>query len=254
MLPYTQDQSDYGWYQATLASPKAGEATLTLPMVRDFSILFVNGAFVGRQPERLDEDRPKHWKHEYKVRLKKGKNRITVLIAACGLIKGDWMIDAPMSEEQKGLIGEVLVDGKPRKLKWTLDVGLCGEQGRIFEPLFGAAFEWLPMMIFNENPLRWVRAEFGALKPDAAGYALDVGKLYKGLIWLNGQCAGRYWQVPASEPAPGWQHGFITLSGAGQPTQRYYHLPKEWLREHNVLVLFEESSAAPEGVRLLERA
>ena len=100
----------------------------------------------------------------------------------------------------------------------------------------------------------WFRAGFGALNPDAAGYALDIGKLYKGIIWLNGQCAGRYWQVPASEPAPGWQHGFITLSGAGQPTQRYYHLPKEWLREHNVLVLFEESSAAPEGVRLLERA
>ena len=253
MLPYTQDRTDYGWYQAALTSTKAAEVTLTLPMVRDFSILFVNGAFVGTQPERLEEDRPKHWKHEYKVKLKKGKNRITVLVAAFGLIKGDWMIDAPMSKEKKGLIGNVLVDGKAQKLKWTLAVGLYGERHKVFDPLIGGQHQWRALKSGSSSPLRWFRAEFGALKQEAAGYALDVGKLHKGLLWLNGQCAGRYWQVPAAEPAPGWQHGFITLTGAGQPAQRYYHLPKEWLQEHNVLVIFEETSAAPEGVRIVER-
>jgi beta-galactosidase len=101
--------------------------------------------------------------------------------------------------------------------------------------------------------LRWFRANFGSLNPKAKGYALDVSGLYKGMIWLNGHCAGRYWQAPAAAPEIGWQHGFITLAGAGAPTQRYYHLPLEWLKPHNTLVLFEETSAAPQGVRIVER-
>ncbi|MCY3021847.1 MAG: beta-galactosidase [Planctomycetota bacterium] len=251
MLPYTQDRTDYGWYQATLASSKAAEATLALPMVRDFSMLFVNGKFVGAQPERLDEDRPKHWKHDYRVTLKKGRNRITVLVAAFGLIKGDWMIDAPMSEEKKGLIGDVLLEGVPQRLQWTLDVGLQGEQRRLFDPIIGGTFKWQAPK--GKARLRWFRAEFDALKADAAGYALEVGKLHKGLIWLNGQCAGRYWQVSAAKIDTSWQHDFITLTGVGHPTQRYYHLPTAWLKERNTLVIFEETEAAPDGVKIVER-
>ncbi|HEY3325274.1 MAG TPA: beta-galactosidase [Planctomycetota bacterium] len=250
MLPYTRDLTDYGWYQTTLNSRSARTATLTLPMVRDFSMLFVNGQYVGRQPDRLDEDCPKHWKHEYTVKLAAGKNRVTVLVAAFGLIKGDWMLDAPMTEEKKGLIGEVLVDGKPAKLEWTLDVGLFGERRRLFDPLIGSAAKWEALKT-SSRPLRWLKAEFGALDPKAAGYALDIGELYKGMIWLNGQCAGRYAQIPAAGPETSWQHGFVTLSGIGEPTQRYYHLPLEWLKERNTLVIFEETSAAPKGVKIV---
>ncbi|MGD0091058.1 MAG: beta-galactosidase, partial [Planctomycetota bacterium] len=254
MLPFTQDRTDYGWYQATLTSPKAGKAALTLPMVRDFSTLFVNGKFVGTQPERLDEDRPKHWTHEYQVPLRKGPNRITVLVAAFGLIKGDWMIDAPMSEEKKGLIGNVKIDGQPVQLHWTLDVGLRGEKRKLWlDPPVGTSIKDLPPSAGYKTRLRWFRAEFGALKPDAAGYALDVGQLRKGLLWLNGQCLGRYWQIQATQPDAGWQHGYITLTGAGQATQQFYHLPKAWLKEHNTLVIFEETDALPEGVKIVER-
>lgn len=251
MLPRTQDRTDYGWYQTTVLCERARGATLTLPMVRDFSTLFVNGKFVGTQPERLDQDKPKHWKHEYRVNLKRGPNHITILVAAFGLIKGDWMIDAPMSEEKKGLIGDVLLDGQPLRTGWVLDVGLIGERFALHEPLLGATLRWAAPQ--GKRRLRWFRAEFGSLKAAAAGHALDIGKLYKGMIWLNGQCAGRYWQVPAATPEVGWQHGHITLTGAGQPTQRYYHLPKEWLRERNVLALFEETEALPVGVRIVER-
>jgi len=253
MLPYTNDQTDYGWYQTVIASRKARTAKLTLPMVRDFSLVYLNGKFIGTQPARLDEDRPKHWKHEYDLPLKAGKNRLTVLVAAFGLIKGDWMIDAPQSEEKKGLVGEVLVDGKPEKLAWTLDVGLWGERVRLFCPQAGQLAKWSAVTAGQAKRLRWFRAEFGALKPGVKGYALDVGKLHKGLIWLNGRCAGRYWQVPAAEASAEWQHKFIRLSGAGAPTQRYYHLPLEWLKERNTLVIFEETGVAPAGVKIVER-
>jgi beta-galactosidase len=253
MLPYSHDLSDYGWYTTELKAPKAGIVTLTLPMVRDFSTLFVNGQFAGTQPERLEEDRPKHWKHEYRVRVKAGANRIAVLVASFGLIKGDWMIDAPQTEEQKGLIGKVLVDGKPAKLDWALDVGLRGEHLKLSDPLLGLQQAWGVVKRKGGPRLRWFRAEFGKLKPNAKGYALDVGKLYKGMAWLNGQCIGRYWQVPAAPVKADWQHEFIQLTGSGAPIQQYYHLPLEWLRERNVLVILEETAAAPDGVRIVER-
>jgi beta-galactosidase len=252
MLPYTHDLTDYAFYQTTITSEKARKATLTLPMVRDFSTLFVNGKFVGTQPARLNEDRPKHWKHEYKVRLQAGENRLTVLAAALGLIKGDWMLDAPMSDEKKGLIGDVLLDGEVQKLAWTVDVGLAGERARLYDPRPGALAKWTAPR--SRGRLRWFRAEFGAVEPNALGYALDIGKLFKGLIWLNGKCAGRYWQVPVGESVvAAWQHEFLTVGPAGEPVQRYYHLPLDWFRAHNTLVIFEETEAAPEGVVLVER-
>jgi beta-galactosidase len=253
MLSFTHDLTDYGWYQTTLTRRKAHTARLTLPMVRDFSAVYLNGKFVGMQPERLDEDRPKHWKHEYDLLLKTGKNRLAVLVSAFGLIKGDWMIDAPQSEEKKGLIGEVLVDGKPEPLAWTLDTALWGERMMLYCPYAGQMAKWSAVTAASGRRLRWFRAEFGALKPNAKGYALDVGKLHKGLIWINGRCAGRYWQVPAAAAGADWQHAFIKLSGAGAPTQRYYHLPLEWLKKHNTLVIFEETGAAPAGVKIVER-
>jgi hypothetical protein len=38
-----------------------------------------------------------------------------------------------------------------------------------------------------------------------------------------------------------------------QPTQRYYHLPLEWLRDRNTLVFFEEVGGDPRAVRLCRR-
>lgn len=253
MLPYSRDLTDYGWYSTELRVGRAGERTLTLPMVRDFSTLFVNGRFAGMQPDRLEENVPSHWRHEYRVRLKAGANRIAVLAASFGLVKGDWMIDAPQSEEKKGLIGQMLLDGAPVKARWLLDVGLRGEHLRVSDPLPGAQQAWRPPGRSGARRLRWFRAEFGRLEPDAKGYALDIGRLHKGLAWLNGQCIGRYWQAPAAMIEEPWQAGFVELVGAGEPTQTRYHLPLEWLGARNVLVIFEETAAAPDGVCVVER-
>ena len=38
-----------------------------------------------------------------------------------------------------------------------------------------------------------------------------------------------------------------------EPTQRYYHLPSEWLAERNVLILFEEAGGNPGAIKLVRR-
>ena len=42
-------------------------------------------------------------------------------------------------------------------------------------------------------------------------------------------------------PEPAWVLNMVSHNpDVKQPTQRYYHLPLEWLRDHNTLVIFEE--------------
>jgi hypothetical protein len=47
-----------------------------------------------------------------------------------------------------------------------------------------------------------------------------------------------------------WMGGAVTLDRIHEPSQRYYHVPTEWLADRNTLVLFEELGGDPAGVRL----
>jgi hypothetical protein len=99
------------------------------------------------------------------------------------------------------------------------------------------------------RPLRWWRAQFGRPGDDAP-LALDLAGMGKGLAWLNGRLIGRYWLIAATGTSDAWLATAIIDRGASEPTQRYYHLPAEWLADENTLVLFEETAAAPETVRV----
>lgn len=57
--------------------------------------------------------------------------------------------------------------------------------------------------------------------------AIRMNGMGKGLIWVNGEGVGRYWQS--------------FLSPLGQPTQIEYHIPRSFLKpKKNLLVIFEE--------------
>ncbi len=45
--------------------------------------------------------------------------------------------------------------------------------------------------------------------------------------------------------APTRCHRSSALTGAGEPTQRYYRIPSGWLRRDNRLVFFSETGAKP---------
>ncbi len=73
------------------------------------------------------------------------------------------------------------------------------------------------------------------------------------MAWLNGRCIGRYWLAPGTGKPEEWLLQAVYQEGEGLPTQRYYHLPADWLLEQNVLVLFEEVGGDPTQVRLCHR-
>jgi len=89
--------------------------------------------------------------------------------------------------------------------------------------------------------------------------ALDIGSMGKGQVWVNGRHAGRYWSYRAGGGCgrcgyAGTYREGRCLSGCGEPSQRWYHVPRSWLKPSgNLLVVLEEYGGDLAGVALATR-
>lgn len=255
MLPQTRDETDYGWYFMTIQRDRDSDAVLS-GRVADRVIVWVNGRRAGTGPERLQEERvkPEAFAFSLPLPLRRGENRIRLLVNAIGLIKGDWSIDAPQSQERKGLLGTLRLDGKPLKTAWSFTPG-------IFEPpaTFDPPSQTGDAVADGSGALRWWRAEFSleeSALADPRPWAIELGRLSKGFIWVNGQGLGRYWQDAARDArqARYTRHPHLVNTGYEAPTQRFYHVPADWLAYgRNTILVFEEQEGVPDGFRVLRR-
>ncbi|XP_033131905.1 beta-galactosidase 15 [Brassica rapa] len=84
---------------------------------------------------------------------------------------------------------------------------------------------------------------------------VDLMGLGKGTAWVNGNNIGRYWPAFISSENGcdakcnyrGAYHAEKCLTNCGEPTQRWYHVPRSFLNAEgdNTLVLFEEMGGNP---------
>jgi beta-galactosidase len=167
-----------------------------------------------------------------------GKHRLDILATALGMIKGDWQIDSSMNFERKGIWDGVLLDGQPLA-GWEMIPYLAGEKaGMVERP---EAAKWSQMEDAHE--LCWYTTRFklsAAELTEDADYRLDAAGLGKGMLFLNEKGVGRHWLV-------------VSPGTGGKPTQQYYHLPNDWLRAENTLMIFEEQAVLPAQVRIERR-
>jgi len=259
-LGLTRDDTDYCWYCCTVEAERADEAELVIRGCGDLLYVFVNGTFAAASPLPLVQERGpldgEGYHRTFLVPLVKGTNRLAILAVAMGLIKGDWMIDAPMENERKGIWGDVLLNGAPLEGPWAMIAGLVGETRRLWDPGPASIAPWKPIEM-SENPLRWYRTRITisqAELADPAPWALDASGLNKGMIWINGRCLGRYWLIVGrKEVSDHRDFPLVQLAPGGEPTQRYYHIPRDWLQPVNDLVIFEEQGALPHNVHFVRR-
>jgi beta-galactosidase len=268
-LQLTGDTSDYCWYSTTFEVTTPGVQKLDLPLGGDFLYVYCDDRLLGQSRLPLRENRgatslltavrtdinmlesqsADGFRHEFVLRASRGKHRLDILATALGLVKGDWQISGPMETERKGIWHDALLNGRVLS-NWEIRPGLVGEQ----RSPAGIAWRRASPM----RPCTWHEVTFATRLERDGDYRLDAAGLRKGLLFLNGRLLGRHWLVDARDYGAdeGWHErdrdGLLVDAG-GRPTQRYYCLPRPWLKELNQLVVFEEQSCELTRVRLQVR-
>ncbi|KAK2978259.1 hypothetical protein RJ640_017110 [Escallonia rubra] len=168
-----------------------------------------------------------------------------------------------------GILGPVVLyglDNGKRDLswqKWSYQVGLKGEAMNLESPSRTSSVDWMggsSLVTNKQQPLTWYKAYFDS----PMGYeplALDMNSMGKGQVWINGQSLGRYWTAYAKGNCSSciysgtYRPTTKCQFGCGQPTQRWYHAPRSWLKPtHNLLVVFEEIGGDATRISIVKRS
>ncbi|KAJ8751063.1 hypothetical protein K2173_016244 [Erythroxylum novogranatense] len=250
----TQDQSDFLWYMTSVnndeKTPK--NVTLSVHVAGEVIYAFVNGAYLGTHAgTNFDFERP--------TSLEPGINNITLLTATVGLQFSGVAFEAIPEGIPEGpvkLIGEYSTTDLSAH-HWSLKVGLNGEALKLYDPKSQSG-KWWTDTLPVASCMTWYKANFEA-PPGTEPVKLDLQGMGKGHAWVNGNSIGRYWVTQIADPAGGCQplcnyrgtNNNITLcyTNCGEPTQRWYHVPRSFLYEGpNTLILLEEAGGDPSNV------
>ncbi|GLT39194.1 hypothetical protein SLA2020_134000 [Shorea laevis] len=263
----TRDASDYLWYitsvdiGSTESFLHGGELpTLNIQSTGHALHVFINGQLSGSAYGTRENRRVTY---TGKVNLHPGKNRIALLSVAVGLQN----VGGHFETWSTGILGPVAIHGLDQgkwdlsRAKWTYQVGLKGEIMNLVSPNGISSVEWMEGLLAAQRPqpLRWHKAYFNAPEGDEP-LALDMEGMGKGQIWINGQSIGRYWTAYAKGNCNGCSYVGVFKPpkcqlGCGQPTQRWYHVPRSWLNPtQNLLVIFEELGGDPSRISLVKRS
>ncbi|XP_051120653.1 beta-galactosidase 8-like isoform X2 [Andrographis paniculata] len=248
----TADQSDYLWYSLSIEL-KEDDKNIVLHVDSLGHVLyaFINGelAAAGKGSHsnpNVSMDVP--------FSVLPGKNKIDLLSLTVGLQNYGAYYDL----QGAGVTGPVLLKGLENRStidlssqQWTYQIGLRGEELRLFD---GGSSLWASHPTLPKNrPLVWYKTTFDA-PSGTSPVAIDFTGMGKGQAWINGESIGRYWPTYTS-PNNGCTdscnyRGPFSASkctkGCGEPTQKYYHVPRAWLQPtDNVIVLFEETGGDP---------
>ncbi|KAL5670375.1 hypothetical protein ACJX0J_022596, partial [Zea mays] len=263
-LSLTWDKSDYLWYttHVNIGSNERFLKSGQWPQLSVYSAghsmqVFVNGRSYGSVYGGYDN--PKLTFSGY-VKMWQGSNKISILSSAVGLPNnGDhfelWNV---------GVLGPVTLSGLnegKRDLshqRWIYQVGLKGESLGLHTVTGSSAVEWAGPG-GGTQPLTWHKALFNA-PAGSDPVALDMGSMGKGQVWVNGRHAGRYWSYRAHSRGCGrcsyagtYREDQCT-SNCGDLSQRWYHVPRSWLKPSgNLLVVLEEYGGDLAGVSLATR-
>ncbi|XAR73820.1 Beta-galactosidase [Bertholletia excelsa] len=263
----TRDTTDYLWY-ITSVDIDSSESflhggklpTLIVQSTGHALHVFINGQLSGSAYGTREK---RKFTFRGKVNLQTGRNQIALLSVAVGLPN----IGVHFETWSTGILGPVALRGLnqgKRDLswaKWTYQVGLKGEIMNLVSPNAAFSVDWLKgsLVAKKQQPLTWHKAYFDAPEGNEP-LALDMGSMGKGQVWINGQSIGRYWTAYAAGDCNscsyvGTYRPPKCQLGCGQPTQRWYHVPRSWLKPtQNLLVMFEELGEDPTRVSLVKRS
>nr|GMD41234.1 beta-galactosidase-like [Ipomoea batatas]GME18130.1 beta-galactosidase-like [Ipomoea batatas]GME18131.1 beta-galactosidase-like [Ipomoea batatas] len=115
-------------------------------------------------------------------------------------------------------------------------------------------------LLASKQPLTWYKATFDAPEGNDP-LALDMSSMGKGEIWVNGEGVGRHWPGYTARGSCSSECNYAGTYNqkkcqvnCGQPSQRWYHVPRSWLKPSgNFLVVFEEWGGDPDRISMVRR-
>ncbi|KAA8534750.1 hypothetical protein F0562_029808 [Nyssa sinensis] len=258
---FINDVSDYLWYMTSVnidASDPIWSPNMTLRVNSTGQILhaYVNGKYIGSEWTTYGIFNSVFEKN---VTLKPGSNQITLLSATIGFQNYGPKFDVV----ENGILGPVELIGRKGDEKivkdlsshqWSYRVGLHGMDNKLYSVDSRYASKWESASVPINRMMTWYKTTFKApLGTDPI--TLDLQGLGKGLAWVNGHNIGRYWPSYLAEEdgcsveACDYRGSYSNskcLTNCGQPTQRWYHVPRSFVTDDdNTLVLFEEFGGNP---------
>ncbi|KAK1430987.1 hypothetical protein QVD17_14154 [Tagetes erecta] len=254
-LNTTSDQTDYLWYSIS-TDIKGNEpflhdgyqTTLRMKSLGHVLHLFINGKHQGSAIGNYDNP---GFSKDIPVVLKPGNNKLDLLSLTVGLKNYGAFFD----KTGTGVSGPVELEGLTNKStvdlssqRWTYQIGLKGESLGLNT---GDSSLWV-LGTPKSQPLTWYKTNFDAPSGENP-VAIDFTGMGKGEAWVNGQSIGRYWPTylaPTSGCSDCSYKGPYSSTkcqkDCGKPSQKLYHVPREWLKpRENVLVLLEEIGGDP---------
>ena len=238
LVSLTAGLTDWVFYEANI-SLVCASVDARLRITASSSLAFV--VWVDGQPVAAAED---HNHDAARVRIEHAMalntdflavqpRALTILAVAIGGAP-NFDFDANSTRMLRGIVGDVwLGDHNLTSQTWRMRPGLAGEHWRAAA---GGRIPWAPVASrTTAAPGTWLRTRFStpALPPVGDGACLlDLSGLGRGHAYINGHDAGRFWLIPRND-------------GSGQPSQRFYHVPPDWLLtdQLNTLVVFEDEGA-----------
>jgi len=196
------------------------------------------------------------------VKLRAGVNKIALLSVAVGLAN----VGTHFETWNEGVLGPVNLKGLNQGTRdltwqrWSYKIGMKGENMGLDTISGSSSVEWARgSLIAQRQSLAWYKTTFNAPAGNDP-LALDMNTMGKGEMWINGQSIGRHWPANKATGRCGQcsYAGTFTetkcLSNCGQASQRWYHVPRSWLKPSgNLLVVFEEWGGNPAGIQLVKR-
>ncbi|KAM7493481.1 hypothetical protein LguiB_028090 [Lonicera macranthoides] len=263
----TKDTTDYLWYTTSLYIDGKEEFLRKgiQPLLKVESKGHACHVFVNQklQASAAGNGTVSPFKFKSPISLKAGKNEIAFLSMTVGLQNAgafyEWVGAGLSTVKIDGLNNET-VDLTTNT--WTYKIGLEGESLSLYKGDGLKSTKWVSSSdVPKEQPLTWYKAIVEAPSGDEP-VGLDMIHMGKGLAWLNGEEIGRYWPRKASFLEEcvhkcDYRGKFSPnkcSTGCGEPTQRWYHVPRSWFKPSgNVLVIFEEKGGDPTQIRFSKR-
>jgi len=264
-LKVTNDETIYLWYRRNITVIQPATHSIIRVETRKANALlfFLNGQYLGEFDNHdhdqggvtgviavdLSDFRPNQ---EYVLEI---------LSVSLGLDNG-------VSEdrfEYKGIVGNIWLDDQSlindENHPWEHQKGLVGEYFEIFTEAGASKVDWNPQWTKGINKqATWFQARFDLdhlvrTDTNANPILLDATGLNRGHAYINGNDLGLYWLIQGvcrDNPPCCCQHAQINCL---EPTQRYYHIPSDWLLpKNNLLTIFDDLGApSPGSVSLAQR-